>query len=144
MKAGDHLLELAQGMRLVVGIARIRRKKPDTVVAPVVRETLFQQVAVIEGEMYRQQLHRGYAKLLDVLDNWLSAKACIGTTEVLLQPRESLGEALYVEFIKNRVVKRQAKLAQQTLPTPIEFGVDHRAFGHKRGAVPLIEGGVIH
>src|SRR5271168_2705563 len=116
VKAGDHLLELAQGVCPVVGIARIRRKKPDTVVAPVVGEALFQQVAVTDREMYRQQLHRGYAKLLDVLDDRLGGKARIGAAEVLLQPGELLGEALYVEFIQNRVVKRQPKFTQQTLP----------------------------
>ena len=37
VKARDHLLELAQAVGAVGGIARIGREEPDAVVAPVVR-----------------------------------------------------------------------------------------------------------
>ena len=125
------------------GIARIGRKKPDRVVAPVIGQALLQQVAVIDEEMDRQQLHRGDAQLLDVLDHRLSAEARIGAAQVLVQPGKSLGEALDVELINNRVVKRYADLAQHTLTMPIEVGIDHHALGHERRAVPLVEGSVV-
>ncbi len=66
VKARDHFLELAEWVSGLGRIARIGGKEPDTVVAPVVGEAFFQQVAVIDKEMDRQQLNRSDAQLLDV------------------------------------------------------------------------------
>ena len=72
-----------------------------------------------------------------------AAQARISAAQLLLQPWKLLGKAFDVELINNRVVKRYADLAQHTLTMPIEVGIDHYALGHERGAVALVEGGVV-
>ena len=58
--AGHHLLELAQGLLALMGVARVRGEKADRVVAPIIGQAAFEQVAVVDKSMDRQQFDRGY------------------------------------------------------------------------------------
>ena len=70
----DHLFEFAQRIRHVERVARIRREEADGIVAPVVPQAFFQQMTVVEEGMNRQQLDRGDAERLDVVDRPFDAK----------------------------------------------------------------------
>ena len=56
VKARHHLLELAQGLLRLRGVARVRREEADAVVTPVIRQPLLEQMAVIDEGVDRQQL----------------------------------------------------------------------------------------
>ena len=64
-----HLLELAQAVGGVGGVARIGREEADGVVAPVIGQSLLEQMAVVDEGVDRQQLDRGDAERLDVFDH---------------------------------------------------------------------------
>ena len=67
MQFPHHLAEL--GQRIAPAIARLGRKKADRVVAPVILQAPRHQKTVIEKRLHRQQLDRGDAKLLIMLDH---------------------------------------------------------------------------
>src|SRR5271156_5038311 len=51
------------------------------------------------------------------------------------------GEALYVCFIKDRVIPGHSMVARLTLP--VEVRIHHHAFGHKGRTVALVESRVV-
>src|SRR5580658_3063025 len=143
VKTGDHLFELTQRVLGILGVARVRGEKTDAVVAPVVGQPFFQKIAVVDKEMDREQLHRSYSKLFDVLDHWLRPQPRISAAQAFFKAGELFGEAFYVGLINNGVVKRQPELTQHTLAVPIEIWIDYHALRHEGGTIPLIEGSVI-
>ena len=65
--APHHRLEL--GDRVAASpIARLGREEADRVVAPVVAQAALDQAAVVDEGVHRQQLDRGDAEALQVLD----------------------------------------------------------------------------
>ena len=55
--------------RVVLRVTRLRRKETQRVVAPIVRQLLFDQHAVIDESMDRQQLDGRDAEPLEVIDD---------------------------------------------------------------------------
>ena len=68
-----HLLEL--GGVAVGEVARLGGEEADGVVAPVVGELLVEQVAVVDEGVDRQQLDRGHAQALEMIEHVAPARA---------------------------------------------------------------------
>ena len=141
MVAGDHLLELAQGVGAVAGVTRVGREEADRVVAPIVPQALLKQIAVIEEGVDRQQLDGRHAQGLDVVDHRLLPHAGIGAAQSFGNGRVELGETLDVRLIDEGLLPRRE--GRPGCAAPVEIGVDHHAFGHEGRAVPLVEAQVL-
>ena len=73
MERGNHHFELLDSVlwQMRSGIAALRRKVRQRVVAPVIGETAFSQVTIIEKVVYWQELDRRNTKADQVLDGSL-------------------------------------------------------------------------
>ncbi len=73
VQSGNHHFELLDGVlrQMRRGIAAVRRKVRQGVVAPVIGEAAFSQVAIIEKVVYWQEFDRRNAKAGQVLDGGL-------------------------------------------------------------------------
>ena len=98
-------------------------------------------MAVIDEGVHRQQLDRGDAQRLDVIDHFSRAHAGIRALQLGRNRRMQLGKALYMGLINNRIVPGQAVRAR--LAMPVEIRIDHHALGHEGRAVALIEAQII-
>ena len=65
----DHRLELVDLVADAARIPGVRREEADRVVPPVVAEARLDEVAVVEELVHRQQLERGHAEPVEVLDD---------------------------------------------------------------------------
>ena len=137
-----HLLELAQTVGGVGGVARVGREEADGVVPPVIGESLLDEMTVIDEGVYREQLDRGDAQRLHIVDRLTGAEAGICAPQLLRHLRMALGEALDVGLVDDGVVPGHGLAVG--LAFPVEIGIDHHAFGHEGRAVPLVEGEVVH
>ena len=138
---GHHLLELAQGLLAFMCVARVRGEEADCVVAPIVGQAAFEQVAVVYKSVDRQQLERGYPEGFEVIDYNLAAEPLIGPAVGFRHRGMELGKAAQMRLIKNGAVPRNGAAAG--LAGPVEIGVDDDAFGHERRAVALVEAGIV-
>ena len=69
VQRGDHHFELLDSVlwQMRCGIAALRRKVCQRVIAPVIREATFQQVVLLEKMVYRQEFDCRNAKTDQVL-----------------------------------------------------------------------------
>ena len=141
MEAGHHLLELGEREVGHAGVAPGGGEEADGVVAPVVHQVLFQQLAVVHEHVHRQQLHRGDADGLDVLDDLRRREAAERAAQLLRHRRVQLGHAAHVRLVEHGVLPRDLRRA---VVPPGEGRVDDPALRHERRAVPLVIGQVIH
>ena len=126
-----HLLAaLARGRVLVVG-----REIADGVVAPVVAQAPLGERRVLDELVDRQQLHRGDAKLLQVLDRDRMRHAGVGAAQLLGNVRMRLAEPFHVRLVDDRAVQRRVGRA---VVAPVERRVDHDALGDERHAVEIV------
>ena len=112
----------------------------EGVVAPVVREALLDQVAVVGVVVDRQQLDGGHAELLQVLDGRLGGEPGVGAAQRLRDLGVEPREALDVELVDDGLVPRRAR---RGVVAPGEGGVDD---GGERGevrVVAVVEGEVL-
>ena len=73
-----HLAELLHLLAgLAPGVVVVRREEPDRVVAPVVAQTLLDEVAVVDELVHRQQLDRGDAEVVQMLDERRVGEAAV-------------------------------------------------------------------
>ena len=80
-----HLLELGDRRRSALRLARVlvvRREEADRVVAPVVAQAALEQEAVVDELVDRQQLDRGDAELLEVVDRRRVREARVGAAQL--------------------------------------------------------------
>ncbi len=141
VQAGDHLLELAQRIRDVGGIARVWREEADRIVAPIVLEAALEQERVVDERMDGQKLDGRHPERADVVDDRLRPEPGVEAAEALVHLGMQLGEAFDVRFIDDRVVPGDA--APMVFAVPVEVGIDDRALRHERRAVALVEGQVV-
>ena len=111
------------------------------VVAPVVHQLLFQQLAVVHEHVDRQQLHRGDADGLDVPDHLGRRQAAERAAQLLRHRRVQLGHAAHVRLVDDGMLPRDLRRA---VVAPGEGGVDDPALRHQGRAVPLVERQVVH
>ena len=76
-----------------------------------------------------QQLDRGDAKRLDVVDDLLRRQSCVGAPKLLGDLRMQLGEALHVRLVDDRVLPRDGSPAGS--PCQSKFGSTTTHFGMK-------------
>ena len=101
MKSAHHVAEAAEA--LGTEIASHRREEAERVVAPVVAQTLLQQMIVVGEPMDRHQFDRGHAEALDIGDHVLvqpSPRTCL--FRLLGHCGMQLGEAAHVRFVDDR------------------------------------------
>ena len=135
MQPLHHVLELGD---VVPGhqVARRRREEADGVVAPVVRQPLLDQVAVIEERLDRHQLDRGDAEPRQVLDHLRRAEPLEGAADRRMQVRVAPRHALDVRLVDHRL--RPGPQPEPVRP-PGMRGVDDPALRHRPRAVAPVE-----
>ena len=62
-------------------VARLGREEADRVVAPVVAQPPLDQMAVVDERVHRQQLDRGDAEALQVVDHRRGRQAGVGAAQ---------------------------------------------------------------
>ena len=137
VEMAHHLLDLVDEGRREV--ARLRREEADGVVAPVVPQSLLDEIAVVDEGMDRQQLDGGDAETADVVDHLVLHEAGEGAAKLLRHGRMLHGEAAQMRLIDDRALPRGLRPA---LASPGEGRLDDAAFGHEARAVALVEGEV--
>jgi hypothetical protein len=126
-----HLLTERPGAR----IARIRREEADRVVAPIVRETAHDEMAVRDEVMDGKQFDRRHAERAQVLDDRRRGEACVGTAKLGRHARVTGGHAPDVRFVDHGLVPRPAR---GTIAFPVVRRVGHHALRHGRAAVAVV------
>ena len=107
------------------------------VVAPVIAPALLDQVAVVDVQMDRHQLHRSHAEAEQVLDGRLRGHARVGAAQLLGHVGMALGEALDVQLVDQCFVPG---CPRRMVVAPGEGAVDHRRQRREGGAVALVAG----
>src|SRR4051794_29524331 len=122
MQRAHQALELAD----VAGgeIAALRCEEADRVVAPVVAHPALREPTLVDERVHREQLDRGDAEGLQVLDDRLARKAEVGAAQLLRHLGMELREALDVQLVDHRVVPRRAR---RPVVAPAEGAVDDLA-----------------
>ena len=135
-----HLLEFGEGEIGVRGVAPRRREEADGVVAPVVLESLVEQVAVVDEGVDRQQLDGRDAQRRQVIGDFRARHAGIGAAQGLGHRGMPPREALHVRLVDDGIFPRRA--AARGAP-PGEGRIDDAGLEVERGAVALVEGEVV-
>ena len=128
---GLELFDLARG-----AVTHLGREESQSVVAPVILQTLLGQVTVVQIAVYRQQLNRGYAKLLQVVDHRRRSHPGVSAAQFIGHRRMLHGEAAHVQLVNHHVLPGDVGTP---VITPGEGGFQHAAFGHQCRAVPPVK-----
>ncbi len=132
-----HALELLHLLAALAGrgVRVLRREERDRVVAPVVREPLVLQRAVVDELVHRHELDRRDAELLEVVDDRGVRDAAVGAAQLLgdagVQHREPLDVGLVDE-------RRRVRRLGLTVAGPVEERVDDDALHHVRRGVLVV------
>ena len=129
----DHLLELGDllAKRAADGKARVWREKPDRVVAPVVRQTARDDRHLVEPVVDRQKLHRGHAKIAQVLDGRRVRQPEIGSAQFRQDLGKETAEPLDVRLVDDGLAPGNS---WRCVTPPVERGIDDDAARH-RGSI---------
>jgi hypothetical protein len=138
VQALDHALELAH--RVGAAVARLGGEEADRVVAPVVDHPALDQRAVVDERVHRQQLERGHAQRLQVVDHLRRAHPLVGALQVRGHVRVQPRIAVHVHLVDHAVVGHEVRVA---VLAPVERGVDHLRARHAGGVVALVERQVV-
>ena len=114
-------------------VPRIRREKPERVIAPVVYAALLDEEVFVDVIMYREEFDRGDAELAQVFDRGWGGEAGVGAAQVFGHLRVSLGEPFDVEFVDDRFVPGGAR---RRVIAPVERGIDNAGERRQCGGVP--------
>ena len=93
------------------GVALLGRKEAQRVVAPVVPEAVLEQVALVEEGMDRQQLDRGDAELVQMLDHGRRGEPAKGAAQLGRHVLALLGQAFDVRLVDDGVFPRHVRMA---------------------------------
>src|SRR4051812_26923984 len=140
MQMRDHFLEFGEGEILGRGVTPCRREERERIVSPVVLQSLFHQVTVIEKGLYRQQLDGRNPQRLQIADDLCIRQSRIGTPDPLRDARVLPGESLDVQFIDDGSLPWRL---WTTVAPPGECRIDHPRLQHEFGTVALIERQVV-
>jgi hypothetical protein len=134
----DQVLEFVE--TTAGGIAWIGGEVADGIVAPVVFQSSVEQMTVVDESLYRQELHRGDAQALEVVDDRRRAQPGIGAAHFGRNMRVQAGEALDVQLIDDGLMPGNIGRA---VPVPIKAGIDHLALEHAGRAVAAAEAQIL-
>src|SRR6266699_3996549 len=90
------------------GIATLRRKVRQRVVAPVIGEAVFHEVAIVKKVVYWQEFDCRNTKTDHVLDGSRRRQPGVRTTQPFRDIRVELGESFDMEFVDNGLVPWRA------------------------------------
>ena len=90
-------------------VARIGREEAERVVAPVVRQALFEQVLLVDVDVDGQQLHRRDAERLEMIERRLAHQAEIRAAQILGDAGMTPREATDVQLVDDRVLPRRPR-----------------------------------
>src|SRR5258708_15733315 len=92
----------AEGVeRAILGVALFRREIRQRVVAPVVRQLLFDQYPVVDEAVDRQQLDGGNSKAPEMLDHRRRSQAAIGAAQIWWHLFAFLPHALHLRSLND-------------------------------------------
>ena len=142
VQRADHHLELAHRVlrRQRRGVTHVGREVRQRVVAPVIRQSAFDEMPVIEMLVNGHQLDGRHAKGCQVTDGRLGREAEIRAPQRLRNVRVEFRESFDVKLVDERVMPGRA---QRPVLTPRKCAVDHRRQGGERRAVAVVEGRVL-
>ena len=105
MERLDHLLELGDLLAAVAGggVGVVRREEADRVVAPVVGQPALDQGRLADELVHRQQLDRGDAEVLEVVDDRRGRQPGVRAAQLLGHPVVQRGHALDVQLVDDAV-----------------------------------------
>ncbi len=134
-----HALELAHLLAAPArrGVQRVRREVADRGVAPVVRQALLVEEALVRDVVDGQELDRRHAQALEVLERPFRCEAAVGAAKVFPYVRVQGREALDVHLVDDRLVPRDAR-THVVVVLPVEALVDDDALGHRRRVVDRV------
>src|SRR5947209_7199059 len=147
MESRDHHFELLDSIlwQMRRGIAALRRKVRQRVVAPVIGEAVFHEVAIVKKVVYWQEFDCRNTKTDQVLDGSLRRQPGVRTTQPFRDIRVELGESFDMEFVDNGLVPWRARRA---VISPGKSRINDHSQGGIRCIVTLIAGqirlGVTH
>ncbi len=84
----------------------------------------------------RQQLHRGDAEIVQVLDQGRGRETAKRAAQRLVHLRMAHREAAHMHLVEDALMRRPRR---RLLAAPGERRVDHHRLGHVVGAVPIVE-----
>ncbi len=116
-------------------IRRVRRKKPDAVVAPVIPEAAVDDVAFAHEMVHGKEFNRGHAERAQVLDRRAMAEPRVRAANLLGHVGVSRRKSLDVKFVDDRVGKRPA---WTSVAAPIERRIDHDRSRNEGRAVRIV------
>ena len=108
----------------LAGIAVVRGKEVDRVVSPIVEKPHVQQVRLRDDLVYRQQLYRGNANLLQMRDCALVGQGSVGAPNVVWQVGVATGQPASVSLVDHNPVERHVWLGHAL---PVEAVVNGHA-----------------
>ena len=137
MQRPDHRLELGDLLAPLAGggVLVVRGEEADRVVTPVVPQAALDQVRVVDELVDGQQFHRGDAEPGEVFDGGGVGQPGVGAPLRLGDAGMAGGEALDVQFVDDRLVERDVRLA---VVAPVEERVVDDCLGHVGGAVVVV------
>ncbi len=142
VQGADHHLELMHRLAgaLTGDVAQVGGEKRQRVISPVVAQPLLDEVPFVHVMMDRHQLDGRDAEAGEVLDGGLGGDAGVGALELPRHTGHSLGEALDVQLVNERLVPGRARWS---VVAPGEGGVHHGAERGEGGVVAVVGGQVV-
>ncbi len=135
MQALDHRLELAERARRRV--AHLGREEADRVVAPVVAQAELDQALVVDERVHRQQLDRGDAEALQVIDHRRAGESRVRAAQLLRNVGMQLRQPLDVRLVDHRVLPAAMRGGRSSPQVKAESTT--RLFGHAARVVARVE-----
>ena len=134
VELADHRLELVDRRESVAtgGVDVVRREEPDRVVSPVVGEPHLDQAALGNRAVHREQLDRGDAERLQVLDDRRRRHTEVGAPQLPRHPGVGHRQALDMRLVDEGLVPRDVGA---TIAVPVEVGGGDDRPGDVGGAV---------
>ncbi len=134
VQGADHALELLHLLAALTGgrVGVLRSEERDGVVAPVVREPLVLECAVVDELVHGHEFDRGDAELLQVIDHGRVADSAVRSAKLLGDAGMQHRESLDVGFVDER---RRVRRLRLTVTRPVEERVDDHALHHVRRGV---------
>ena len=137
VQRADHVLALGdrRADRAPRRVLVVRREEADRVVAPVVPQPALEQRAVVDELVDREELDRGDAEPLQVLDRGVVREPEVRAAQGRRDVRMARGEAAHVDLVEHGVRPRDA---QPPVVAPVEPRIVDHAAQHRRCAVGVV------
>ncbi|CDK01815.1 hypothetical protein MIC448_90005 [Microbacterium sp. C448] len=135
----DHPLEFLHlvTVRTARGVGVVWCKEGDRVVAPVVREPLVLQGAVVDELVHRHEFDRRDPELVQMLDHRRMGNGTVGAPDLVRNAGVQLGQPLHVRLVDDRGRVRRLGVH---IARPVEERVDDDAHHHVLRGILVVAG----